>query len=374
MANEDYMSRKRPRFEKDGVPEYGDKEEKEQSKEEYDAFKFMKNKKQVAAVAGVFFVLGFIVSALVPTPLTGMVVSSDVAANADEIGQAGVDFLNEYFVEGGGVTLKSVDDTGSLIEVTTEYNGNEIPIQMTPDGEYIILGGVGAVNMAEYKEQASQEPDSPEPAPDAGVPKTDKPVVNAFIMSYCPYGLQMQKALIPVMELLGDKADISVNFVNYVMHGEKEMVDNNYEYCIQKEQPEVFTDYLRCFVDKEDRVACMTEASVDTAKVDSCLQYLEDEFDVTNVFTSSTERYPPYPVEDDLATLYGVRGSPTVVINGQTVSVARSAEAVKQAVCDAFTTPPEECSTTLNTNQEQPGAGPVGSGTVAASGADATCG
>ena len=63
-----------------------------------------------------------------------------------------------------------------------------------------------------------------------------------------------------------------------------------------------------------------------------------------------------------MATEYGVRGSPTFVVNGQTVDVARSAEAIKEAVCSAFIEPPKECEQTLSTTAEDPGIGPVGSG------------
>lgn len=369
------MSRKRPRFKKEGIEDLENKEveKKEQSSEDYDAFKFMKSKKQAATVAGVFFLVGFLASWLVQPSMTGMIISSDVPANVQEIGQSGVDFLNEYFVEGGGVTLVSVEDGGELLEVNTVYNGNEIPVHMTLDGEYIILGGVGAVNMAEYREQAAQQPDAPQPPAGSDVPKSDNPVVNVFVMSYCPYGLQMQKAVIPAMELLGDKADISINFVNYLMHGEKEMIDNNNQYCIQKDQPEKFTDYLRCFVEKGSHDTCATETGIDTANLEACIAELEETYDLTGAFENSDSNYPPYPVEDELNSMYGVRGSPSVVINGVTVSVSRSAEAFKQAVCDAFIEAPEECSTVLDTNQEQPSFGPVGSGTVSASASTASC-
>ena len=42
------------------------------------------------------------------------------------------------------------------------------------------------------------------------VPKSDKPLVELFVMAYCPYGTQAEKGLIPVIELLGDKIDASI--------------------------------------------------------------------------------------------------------------------------------------------------------------------
>ncbi|MEO0169501.1 MAG: hypothetical protein ABIL42_04710, partial [candidate division WOR-3 bacterium] len=63
------------------------------------------------------------------------------------------------------------------------------------------------------------------------------------------------------MKLLGDKADISVHFVNYIMHGEKEVWENLRQYCIQKEQKDKFYDYMLCFVQSGDYEKCIKEAN-----------------------------------------------------------------------------------------------------------------
>jgi len=280
------------------------------------------------------------------------------------IAERGVNFLNEYFVEGGGVSLKNFEKEGDLLKITTEYDNQEIPIYMTFDGETIIIGGVGAVNIDEFiAAQAEDSADVPDEPADTSIPKSDRPKVEIFVMSYCPFGLQMQKAAIPVMELLGDKADIEIKFVHYIMHGLKEIEENNNQYCIQQEQPEKFLDYLTCFVQSDDHEKCATDAGVDTTKMDSCIERLDTEFHITGLYedksTWSNDRYPPYMVDAEAASQYGVRGSPTVVINGQIASVARSPEAVKDAICNAFNKPPEECQTELSSAQEASGIGPI---------------
>ena len=117
---------------------------------------------------------------------------------------------------------------------------------------------------------------------------------------------------------------------------------------------------------------------VDTDKVQACYDAAIDEFGIQEAWDDKASwlsgRFAKYPVHDDANKAYGVRGSPTLVINGEVVSVSRSAEAVKQAICNAFTTPPAECDEVLNTNQEQPGAGPIGAGTAPAGAAAAGCG
>ncbi len=207
----------------------------------------------------------------------------------------------------------------------------------------------------------------PNPPPPPSVPRTMKPKVELFVMSYCPFGLQMEKAFVQVEELLAGKANFEVKFVNYIMHGEKEVIDNTRMHCIQKEQPSTWIAFEKCFVQTTDYEQCARQAGVDTAKVDSCYAATDAAYGLTAAWEDQASwlsgRYARYPLHDAENEAYGVQGSPTLVINGQQVSIGRSAEAVKQAVCNAFTTPPAECQRTLNVNQEQPGAGPLGAGT-----------
>jgi hypothetical protein len=223
-------------------------------------------------------------------------------------------------------------------------------------------------SQAEKLSPPEEEQPTP-PAPD--VPKSDVPEAHAFVMSYCPYGLQFMKAYVPVIELLGDKADLELNFVHYIMHGEKEMTENTRMHCIQKEEKAKFTDYLRCFVEFDDPEKCMSEAGIDSSAIDTCMQETDEEFEITKTFQESTERFPRYGVDAALAEQYGVSGSPTFGINGQQVQVSRSAEAIKQAICAGFNSPPEECSQTLSSAPEAPGLGPIGSG--GGSGSEAQC-
>ncbi len=194
----------------------------------------------------------------------------------------------------------------------------------------------------------------------AGAPKAE-----FFVMSHCPYGLQMQKAIVPVMELLAGKADIQVKWVSYAMHGEIEIQDNIRQYCIQRDQPDKYTTYLRCFVGSLNHDACVSSAGVDVARLKTC-------YDET--YSAYGGKYPNFALDGALNTQYGVQGSPTFVLDGQEIQVQRSAEAVKTAICDAFTTGrPAECSTTLSSAEEAAGQGLIGSGSAAA-GSAASCG
>ncbi len=243
----------------------------------------------------------------------------------------------------------------SINGVDSEYSFEQSVCDLTKNGDICAMAA----------EDKPAEPETP-PAPE--VPKTDKPKVEVFIMSYCPYGLQMEKAVVPVMETLGDKADIKIKFVNYLMHGENERDENTRQYCIQKEQKDKFTDYFRCFAPEGDWEGCLDEVGIDKAKLDACIEATNTEFNIMEDFANPAGNYPRYGVYDTDNTNYGVRGSPTTVINGVVASVSRSQQAVLAAVCAAFNNPPAECNTKLSTTAEQPSLGAVGAGDGSASG------
>ena len=77
-----------------------------------------------------------------------------------------------------------------------------------------------------------------------------------------------------------------------------------------------------------------------------------------------------YNADGARADSFGISGSPTFVINGVKVQVNRSPEAIKTAICNAFTTTPAECNQTLLTQSPTPS---FGSGTSATVSNNAGC-
>ncbi|MFH8119858.1 MAG: hypothetical protein QXS37_03590 [Candidatus Aenigmatarchaeota archaeon] len=293
--------------------------------------------------------------------LTGLAV---FPISSQQVGEKVINYINQNLVQPGtNASLVSVNDKGSFYEIVTSYRGSKISVYASKDGNYLFLQAFD-MNQQIQKQQPEEE------QPQLEVPKSDRPEARVFIMSYCPYGLQFLKAYIPVIELLGGKADLYVNFVDYIMHGEKEMIENTRMYCIQKEQKEKFTTYLKCFVESGNAEKCVSEAKVDKAKLDACMEATDKQYNISKLFRESRETFPPYPIDSELNDKYGVRGSPTFVVNGVSVSVNRAAESIKQVICSAFKNPPQECSKTLNTITESPGIGPIGS---AGSGSGGQC-
>jgi FKBP-type peptidyl-prolyl cis-trans isomerase 2 len=169
------------------------------------------------------------------------------------------------------------------------------------------------------------------------------PSFDVFIMSYCPYGLQFVKGLLPVWKEFNDKANINVRFVSYTMHGQKEAEENARMICIREEQCEKYMAYLECFVETGNSQGCISKVGIDKEKLERCIN-------------SKAKEYLAYDAM--LNEKYGVRGSPTVVINGKVVEIwPRSPANIAKILCQYFDKKPEECSKKFSEANPSPGFG-----------------
>jgi len=205
--------------------------------------------------------------------------------------------------------------------------------------------------------------------------KTKKPVVELFVMSHCPYGTQMEKAIIPALKTLGDSVDFQLKFVNYAMHGKPELDEQLSEFCIQKEQPDKLISYLECFLEDGDSQKCVDSTGLNQELLNTCIKSSDEEFAVTKSFedksTWKSGSFPPFLIYEEENKKYGVAGSPTFVVNGEMIQPSsRTPKALLDTICSAFTNAPEECSQELSTEVPIPGFGWESS---AADSSDASC-
>lgn len=201
------------------------------------------------------------------------------------------------------------------------------------------------------------------------------PEVELFVMSHCPYGTQTEKGMLPVAELLGDKIDFEIKYVNYAMHGKEELDEQTLQYCIQKEQNSKFLKYIRCFLENGKTDKCLEETDIDETKLDSCIEAADKEYKITELFedqsTWSGGRFPQFNIHKEECEKYGIRGSPGLAVNGVNIpSFGRDPASLLSIVCTAFKEKPEECSESLSSASPSPGFGWSGSG----SDTQATCG
>jgi len=310
-----------------------------------------------------FFQISTVALALILVILIGLNFSS--SGNANQIGEKVVKYVNENLLSSGFTAkLISVDKKGDMylvnMNITGEYNGQKasLPVSVYVNKEgTLMFNSQTAIDMT----APLPRPTSNEASQTENIQKSEKPKVELFVMSYCPYGMQIEKGILPVIKTLGDKIDFSIKFCNYIMHGEKEMTENLLQTCIQKEYPSKYFDYLECFLSEGKTDECMNKTQLNQSKLNICVKDLDERYNVTKLFNDKTTwlggNFPRFLVFEEENQKYGVAGSPTLVINGVSVSSGRSPSALLNIICSAFTETPKECNTSLSTETPSPGLG-----------------
>jgi glutaredoxin len=273
------------------------------------------------------------------------------------------DFINNYLMgEGAKADIKNVTEEKmykvivSIPSTTQGGQPQEVVSYLSADGkkflpqENDIEETKKMIDDRKAKETATQAQNLTE------MPKTDKPTVELYVMGFCPYGVQAEATMKPVFDLLGGKSDIKVRYIVSLegndlknvqsLHGPLEGMEDARQLCVAKNyNQKTLWKYITAINDKcysiyrngEDEYnKCWKDAAaksgVDAKKIESCLaskgaSYIKEE-------SAQSEKN-------------GVSGSPTIIINGKKYEGARTAEAIKTAICGAFKNKPTECGQTL---------------------------
>jgi len=185
--------------------------------------------------------------------------------------------------------------------------------------------------------------------------RTSRPVVNLYVMSFCPYGTQAETIMQPVNDLLGSKADIRIRYISTVtgttidsvnsLHGITEVQEDAFQACLGKSSPATYWQYLHQF-NEQCYPVWKNSSALDACRrnVTATLQ-----IDQAAIETCSTgaEGVALLKSDETASLTEGASASPTLVINGQVFKGARNPEAYKTAICNSFDSVPEECKTVL---------------------------
>jgi thioredoxin 1 len=184
--------------------------------------------------------------------------------------------------------------------------------------------------------------------------KSDQPLLQAFVVSKCPFGLQVQRIMANIINESKDTEKyLKVMYIGSLdrdnntiksMHGAAEAQENLRQICIREEQPGKYWDYLRCYMRQGKSADCQKSVSLDVDKLNAC--------------TNDSSRGLVYAQKDfDLADKYKITGSPTMLMNGKIVkesdfatntTASRSQEAIKELLCCGFNKKPSFCSLEMN--------------------------
>lgn len=293
--------------------------------------------------------------------------------SAEEAKAKAVDFINKNLVQPGTtVTIDNVTEENGLYKLSVKLSsGQTVDSYITKDGTKFFTQALDIAQIEKENQNTNQNANQTQPTE---IPKNDKPVVELFVMSHCPYGTQIEKGILPVVQALGNKIDFEVKFCDYAMHGQKELTEELRQVCIKQVASDSYLNYLNCFLKAGDGEGCVKETKIDSAKLNSCVSNIDNKYNVTKYSTDHSKwvsgQYPPFDVYKADNEKYGVQGSPTLIINGVESQSGRDSASLLKTVCSAFTNAPSECSAKLSSDTPAPG---FGSGTTS-SGASASCG
>jgi len=282
----------------------------------------------------------------------------------EEAGSKTIDFIRENFASPDiEMEILEIKEVSGIYEMKFDWDGQEQMAYITKDAKYL------------FPQLYDMKP--PEPK---SFSKSDKPEVNLFVMSYCPFGNQAEEIMMPVIDLLGDNINIELHYIIYndyatgypeycldpektycSMHGVEEVNQGIRELCVQKYDPDKFWNFIEqtniqtTEQDIEEKwQGIATSLGIDTSKIEICqkdegVTLLKQELDRTSAL---------YPVQNISAhggeEQSNISGSPTMVINGMIYDGERSADAYKEAICSAMENPVAECEQDLTTNDTAP--------------------
>jgi len=272
------------------------------------------------------------------------------------------EFVNENMMKAGTTAIiKEVEVESGLYKVGLEAEEQEFITYITKNGETFFPQGINLEEFIVKKKEQEEAVALQQAAALAALDKEDEPVVELFVMSHCPYGTQIEKGILPVLDALGDKIDFQLKFVDYIMHGETEAKEQLNQYCIQQEQPNKLQEYLGCFLVEGKGEECLASTGIDIETLETCVADADDEFGITKSLEDKDSwrggQFPFFNIFQEENKKYGVQGSPALVINGKQINAQRDSKSLLKTICAGFEEAPEECETELPSTQPSPGFG-----------------
>jgi hypothetical protein len=264
---------------------------------------------------------------------------------SQQAAERAISYIDQIIASQGATTTASliaVNEEESVYKLSFKIGQNEYTAYVSKDGKYLFPEGYDLT--ATSTEESNNEPKK---ATCEDLKKTDKPILEAFVVSKCPYGLQMQRVLYEVVKSIPSLAEnIKVKYIGAIennkitsMHGDEEAQENLRQICVREEQTDKYWSYIGCHIKKGDVDSCLAVANVDKSKLNTCM-------------TDTTKGLEYAKADFTSQDGYKVSGSPTLFLNGEKVSEfdfgGRTAEAVKTLLCCGFGQKPDTCSQKLS--------------------------
>lgn len=170
----------------------------------------------------------------------------------------------------------------------------------------------------------------------------DKVTFDMYVMSQCPFGVQVEDAMIPVAKKFGDALEFNIDFIaddlgggNFkALHGQPEVDGNIVQLCAEKYNPDQYLDLIACMNEDASKIpdnwkSCSDKLGLDTASIGTCFDGSEGK----DLHSESIKR----------TNAAGARASPTMFLNGQPYEGGRDQLDFHRAICAAMDGEHEAC-------------------------------
>lgn len=164
----------------------------------------------------------------------------------------------------------------------------------------------------------SREPRNLEELLESRTKRMGKPTLELFVMSYCPFGIEAEESIIPIVKKFKDKIDFKLRFIAeekdtvssqditpfISLHGYPEVAENIRQLLIAQEYPDKYLDYILCRGKKLNKSweDCAKKFGIDVENI----QRLFDTPEAEQLFRENIKR----------SAELGIKASPTILIDG----------------------------------------------------------
>jgi protein-disulfide isomerase-like protein with CxxC motif len=172
-------------------------------------------------------------------------------------------------------------------------------------------------------------------AASASKAKAEAPTLEMYVMSQCPYGVQVLDAIAPVKEKLGDGLNLKIGYIGngtagsfQSLHGPTEVKGNIAQLCAAKHAPDKYLSLIVC-QNKNARAVdtnwkeCAGQTGIDASVLETCINGDEGQQLLAASFAEAQQK--------------GAQGSPTMLLNGKPYEGGRKSRDFMKAACAATT-------------------------------------
>lgn len=258
-----------------------------------------------------------------------------------------IDFINKNLLQDATATVGEIIEESGVYKFQLKIGEQQYESYLTKDGKVLFPQGIA---LTETKTEKTEAGETTSKKTCEELKKEDKPLIEAFVVSKCPFGLQMQRVLNEIIKNIPEFASyVKVEYMGEIengkitaMHGEEEAIENLRQICIREEQGNKYWSYIDCHIKEGEVEQCLSSAKIDKSKLTSCM--------------NDANKGLAYAKKDfERQEKFNVTGSPTLILNEEQVSEfnfgGRTAEAVKTILCCGSKNKISFCDTKLTTDQ-----------------------